>query len=45
MTELPRDQAYAVTGGAFGRALLAVFVLRQLGFDAALLEESAAHSL
>ncbi|MCR9276561.1 MAG: cyclic nucleotide-binding domain-containing protein [Pseudomonadaceae bacterium] len=45
VTELPRDQAYAVTGGAFGRALLAVFVLRQLGFDAALLEESAAHSL
>lgn len=37
--ELPRDQAYAVIGGAFGRGLLAVFVLRQLGFDAALLEE------
>lgn len=37
--ELPRDRAYAVIGGAFGRGLLAVFVLRQLGFDAALLEE------
>ncbi len=37
---LSRDQSYAVIGGAFGRGLLAVFVLRQLGFDAALLEGS-----